>query len=61
MSAKQRWKIIHRAMRIARREANKASVDCMMYGTGVVRITSDGAKHVPLSDIYSLEQEHNKS
>jgi len=40
-------------MRVAIREANKASMDVMIYGTGAVMIPKDGGdpKHVPLANL----------
>lgn len=39
---RQVWKWYYRQLRIARREAWKASLDCMIYGTGFVRVSEDG-------------------
>lgn len=50
--ARKAWKRIHRASRIARREAGKALMDAAFYGTGIVAVPKDGADpyHVPIQE-----------
>lgn len=48
--AKPAWKFLYRLMRVGRREAEKASVDCMIFGTGVVVIDENGPRHVPIEE-----------
>lgn len=40
--SRQLWKWYYRQLRIARREAWKATMDCMIYGVGYVRVSDDG-------------------
>ena len=51
--AKAIWKVLYRALRVARREGNKAAMDVLLYGTGAVFFPSDGAdpRHVPIEQI----------
>lgn len=51
-TARDWWREAYRRVRIARREAIKAAQDCMIFGTGVVRIGSDGTpRHVPFAAV----------
>lgn len=45
------WKYFYRQARIVNRESTKAAVDLMLYGKGVVKVSPEGAKHVPLKDL----------
>jgi hypothetical protein len=36
------WKWYYRQLRITRREAAKAHMDAMIFGTGFVRVSDDG-------------------
>lgn len=36
------WKAYYRLMRIIRRETYKAHTDCLLYGTGFVRVSDEG-------------------
>tara|TARA_R110001599_G_scaffold171353_1_gene362425 strand:+ start:440131 stop:440340 length:210 start_codon:yes stop_codon:yes gene_type:complete len=52
MTPREWWRVWHRRLRVARREAKKATSDVMLYGTGVVSIDADGsAKHIPLESM----------
>lgn len=54
---RQIWKWYYRQMRIVRRETAKASIDCLIYGTGFVRITDDGfVNHILPEAIYATHQ-----
>ena len=50
---KQEWKKFYRTLRVTRREAYKAALDVMMYGTGVMIIPNDGSdpKHMPFDKV----------
>lgn len=45
---RERWKQLWRVIRIARREYAKSYMDVMCYGTGMVRITTEGVEHCPI-------------
>jgi hypothetical protein len=46
------WKQWYRRLRIARREMKEATIGMMTYGTGAVRVDSDGRAHyVPVAEI----------
>jgi len=52
MTARAWWKMYWRALRIARREARKATHDLIVYGTGIVDVGKDAkpdgvAQHIP--------------
>jgi hypothetical protein len=47
------WKAYYRLLRIARREALKASMDMVLFGLGVVKVGLDGPRHVPLQEFYN--------
>jgi hypothetical protein len=49
MTARDQWKILYRAIRVARREARKVAIDVMVYGTGVLYVPNNG------DDIYRVE------
>lgn len=58
---KEVWRVLWRAQRIARREAAKAFVDQMGFGTSFIkygdfgewrRDGSDVAKYIPASDVF---------
>ena len=53
MTAREAWKIYYRMIRVARREALKATMDMVFYGTGAVMIpgNSDDPKHIPFADL----------
>jgi hypothetical protein len=57
MSATSRWwKKVDRLLRIAKREANKASEDMMLYGTGAIYTDEKGeSRHIPLSELGGME------
>ena len=58
MTAREHWKKIYRALRIARRESMKAAHDLMIFGTGIVRVDSQGnAKHVPIKEYFDKSAE----
>jgi hypothetical protein len=61
LTAKQKWKRFYRAIRIARREADKAILDMMIYGTGIVLMPKDGSDPccIPLADIKLAEFHEN--
>ena len=45
---KQEWKIYYRLLRIVRRESLKVTLDCIVYGTGCMRINEKGEpEHIP--------------
>lgn len=51
MSTRKAWKAWYRLIRIARRESGKASMDCILFGTGLVRIDENGeAKRIAPQD-----------
>jgi hypothetical protein len=53
-TTKAAWKFIYRQYRIVRREAKKAALDAMIYGSGMVRVGSDvqdGIEHVDIRDV----------
>jgi len=52
------WKIYYRALRVARREANKASADMISFGTGIVCINNGEAKHVPIADYMGIDEDN---
>ena len=46
------WKTSYRLLRIARREANKAAQDMVLFGIGFTFISDDGVcKHIPVQDV----------
>ena len=45
------WKSFYRVFRITVRETRKAEKDLLLYGTGVVRLTDDGPRHIPLEQV----------
>ena len=53
MTAREHWKRYYRVLRIARRETLKAASDMLVYGTGVVIISSTDhlPRHIPMKDI----------
>jgi hypothetical protein len=57
MSATSRWwKKVDRLLRIAKREASKASEDVMLYGTGAIYTDEKGeSRHIPLSELGGME------
>lgn len=51
---RQTWKWYYRQLRIARREAYKASIDMLCFGTGFVRISEDGfINHIRPEAVYA--------
>ena len=55
MTPKQKWKRAYRLLRIARREALEASLDCLAFGTGIVEIDNNGnAMRIP-PEVYTPE------
>lgn len=52
------WRQYHRAQRVARREAAKATLDLILFGTGVVIVPNDGSdpRHVPLPEVFLTER-----
>jgi hypothetical protein len=58
MTAKERWRATNRRLRVARREAQKAAADMVVYGTGVVYVPAGGGdpRHVPFSELTALNQ-----
>jgi len=40
---RKEWKTCYRLLRVAKREATKAIIDTMMYGSGFVHIPADGS------------------
>jgi hypothetical protein len=44
------WRWYYQMMRVVARESRKASIDMMIYGTGIVRIEEDTIRHVPASE-----------
>lgn len=50
---RQQWKVIWRRMRVAAREAHKAHLDALIYGTGAVFVPNDGGdpRHVPIEEL----------
>lgn len=52
MTARKAWKVYYRKVRVVRRETLKATIDTVLYGTGVVLIPSDGGdpKHIPIAE-----------
>ena len=56
MTARERWKIHWRAIRVSRREHQKAMRDLVIYGTGAVFVPTEGdPRHVPLDEISDKE------
>ncbi|MBF8177819.1 hypothetical protein [Herminiimonas contaminans] len=52
MTTREWWRLYYRYIRVAKREALKATNDVMFYGTGFVSIDADGsAKHIPLESM----------
>lgn len=52
-TARDHWRALYRAARVARREALKAMEDMLIYGTGVVVVRPDGeVAHVPLATLW---------
>ena len=52
-SARGRWKAYWRALRVARRETFKMSLDLLMYGSGVIFVPAQGdPHHVRIQDFY---------
>lgn len=50
---RKQWKWVYRLVRLNRREASNAFDDMMVYGSGFVRIHSDGTSHhVPTLSVY---------
>lgn len=48
------WKFLYRQYRIVRREALKASMDMMIYGSGIVEIgehVPDGIRHIKRKEL----------
>ncbi len=45
------WKEIYRRARIGLRESEKAWADMAVWGSGYVRLTSDGVQHVPFTSV----------
>ena len=57
ISSKKRWKQIHRALRVARREALKASMDVVVFGVGAVFVDENGvAKRVQVRELMRREK-----
>lgn len=63
---KEIWRVLWRAQRIARREAAKAFVDQMCFGTSFIkygdfgewrRDGSDVAKYIPAFEVFTGSQE----
>ena len=53
---RETWKIYYRQVRIWKREQDKAIMDAMIYGTGFVRVDSEGfVNHVLPETIYINE------
>jgi hypothetical protein len=56
MTRKQ-WTVYYRLFRIQRREVNKATMDMLIFGTGIVRLDPGilgGVEHVPLMEVFDL-------
>ncbi len=53
ITARERWKALHRMQRVIKREQFKASMDVLVYGSGVVYIPNDGdPKHIPIGEFH---------
>lgn len=51
-TARAWWKVYYRTLRIVRREAHKATMDMLIYGTGAVSVSAEGdIKHVPMQSM----------
>lgn len=50
---RRQWKEAYRLYRICMREAAKANLDMMLYGSGYIQITNepDYIKHIPIQAI----------
>ena len=44
------WKFIYRLYRISAREAEKAYMDTVIYGTGVVKFDEGEPRHIPYEE-----------
>jgi hypothetical protein len=49
------WKVYYRTLRIAQREAAKAAVDAMIFGTGFVFVSNEGFINHIRPEAVSLE------
>ena len=46
---KTEWNAFYRRLRIVRREAQKAALDLLVFGTGAIFLGNNGmVKHIPL-------------
>ncbi|MCG7932092.1 MAG: hypothetical protein N0E44_18840 [Candidatus Thiodiazotropha lotti] len=60
-NAKANWKWLYRRIRIARREADKAMLDCMLYGSGFIQFRSYGhPEHIPFRDIKIMVEDKDQ-
>lgn len=50
------WKRLHRARRVARREAAKGLSDLLIFWTGMTITDVDGTRHVPFVDSKLIAQ-----
>ncbi len=51
VTARERWKKTWRRYRILRREATKASVDLLVFGSACLKIERGEVRHVPLHEL----------
>lgn len=50
--SRETWKIYYRLLRIARREASKASLDLAIYGSAFISVSETGeCHHIPLEKV----------
>lgn len=61
MTPRQRWKFWYRQVRIIRREASKAHMDMLIYGTGYVYIGPDVPDYIQYVPIQEVIIEHASS